>query len=557
MAKLEPIQLDVETTSNNKGIDEAEKRILGFSKSATDASKKILVGFAAIGTAGIAAAGFGIKMAGDLEAARQGFLALLGSAEAADSTMSRIKKEAASTPFELPGLVAGTQALAAITKDGDKAIDMLLDVGKAVAVSGKGQASLDSVVLNLQQISSTGKVTAMDIKQFQGAIPIFNDIVEAAGMTVDQIQNADNAAELLGLAFKAAGEEGGIAAEGFTSQAGTWNQLFSNFKDNIGIIASEFVVTTGIFELAKTVLGKIVDFMGNLITPDSIAKFKEFTVFLQENQPLLAIFGATLFALVAPALWVTATAAWAALVPILLFAAPIIAVGVAAAALYLAFTNNFMGIRDIADSVVNFVTGTIFPILEKGFKIIQVALTVLYNVFNFIFQLIKALVIIAVDYIANTALGKTLIAGFEFVSKHIGQFQESWGLFWDGVGYTVKGAVDGIVKWVREMVDKVKGFVNNIIGSANDVGKAIPGWKEIPMFAKGVTNFSGGPAVVGENGPEIVNLPRGSDVIPNNKIQSALGGGQSSRPISITQYIQDSIDLDFALREIAYEMRTA
>lgn len=43
---------------------------------------------------------------------------------------------------------------------------------------------------------------------------------------------------------------------------------------------------------------------------------------------------------------------------------------------------------------------------------------------------------------------------------------------------------------------------------------------DIPKFAGGVTNFGGGMALVGENGPELVNLPTGSDVIPN----SALGG---------------------------------
>jgi hypothetical protein len=43
----------------------------------------------------------------------------------------------------------------------------------------------------------------------------------------------------------------------------------------------------------------------------------------------------------------------------------------------------------------------------------------------------------------------------------------------------------------------------------------------IPGFAEGVTNFSGGLALVGERGPELVRLPSGSDVIPN----SQLGGG--------------------------------
>jgi phage-related tail protein len=42
----------------------------------------------------------------------------------------------------------------------------------------------------------------------------------------------------------------------------------------------------------------------------------------------------------------------------------------------------------------------------------------------------------------------------------------------------------------------------------------------IPKFADG-TNFApGGLALVGERGPELVNLPRGSQVIPNNQMGS-------------------------------------
>jgi hypothetical protein len=43
----------------------------------------------------------------------------------------------------------------------------------------------------------------------------------------------------------------------------------------------------------------------------------------------------------------------------------------------------------------------------------------------------------------------------------------------------------------------------------------------VPFYADGTDFAPGGMAVVGERGPELVNLPRGSQVIPNDK----LGGG--------------------------------
>jgi hypothetical protein len=53
----------------------------------------------------------------------------------------------------------------------------------------------------------------------------------------------------------------------------------------------------------------------------------------------------------------------------------------------------------------------------------------------------------------------------------------------------------------------------------------------VPGFADGVTNFGGGMAIVGERGPEIVQLPRGSNVIPSG----AAGDVSVTNHIYITQ----------------------
>lgn len=46
---------------------------------------------------------------------------------------------------------------------------------------------------------------------------------------------------------------------------------------------------------------------------------------------------------------------------------------------------------------------------------------------------------------------------------------------------------------------------------------------KVPGFATGVRNFDGGVALVGERGPELVNLPRGASVTPNAQTNSILG----------------------------------
>lgn len=52
-------------------------------------------------------------------------------------------------------------------------------------------------------------------------------------------------------------------------------------------------------------------------------------------------------------------------------------------------------------------------------------------------------------------------------------------------------------------------------------------------YATGTYNHPGGYAVVGERGPEIVDLPRGSKVYPNGEIPDGMGGGDTIYNITI------------------------
>lgn len=92
-----------------------------------------------------------------------------------------------------------------------------------------------------------------------------------------------------------------------------------------------------------------------------------------------------------------------------------------------------------------------------------------------------------------------------------------------------------------------KGYIDDLNNSLNNTNaKASSGgfWSKLfSHFAGGVTNFGGGLAIVGEQGPELVNLPPGSDVIPNGRTQQILNNttaasntpqGTSSNSQSIT-----------------------
>ena len=95
---------------------------------------------------------------------------------------------------------------------------------------------------------------------------------------------------------------------------------------------------------------------------------------------------------------------------------------------------------------------------------------------------------------------------------------------WDGVKGTFKAFINFIIKGLNKIPEglntlkvDIPSWVPNIGGES--LGFNIP---TIPLFAKGTRNFRGGPAVVGEKGAELLNLPRGTDVYSNRQTRSIL-----------------------------------
>lgn len=71
-----------------------------------------------------------------------------------------------------------------------------------------------------------------------------------------------------------------------------------------------------------------------------------------------------------------------------------------------------------------------------------------------------------------------------------------------------KSIVTGAVNWI---IDKVNGMIHAVNNTAGKL-PGVPHIPDIPKLAVGTNNFSGGFALVGEQGPELVHLPKGSAV---------------------------------------------
>ncbi len=217
-------------------------------------------------TMAAAGATLGVKTAADLETARQGFVTLLGDAQQADEVIKRITAEAKRTPFELVGLTQATQLLSSVTKDGNKSVDVIMNIGEALAAMGKGQAELDRIIVNLQQVGAIGYASMVDIKQFAYAgIPIFEMLQTETGLAgdalADFISSGGVSFDMLTGMFDKANDEGGRFFNAFKNQAGTFSQSWANLKDTVSITMAAIVTDTGLFELVKDTLQAVAGFV--------------------------------------------------------------------------------------------------------------------------------------------------------------------------------------------------------------------------------------------------------------------------------------------------------
>ncbi len=388
--------LKLDTNKFDRQLGEVKNKLDGFGSSMATAAKRVAVVGAAMASAGVV---LGIKTAADLESARQGFITLLGSAEAADKTMARVKKEAARTPFEVPGLTKATQMLSSVTHDGDRAINFILDIGRGLAAMGRGQEELDRVAVNLQQIAAIGRAQMIDLKQFAFAgIPIFEMLTKQTGMTGEAldkfITDGGVTFEMLEEMFRSAGQEGGRFFGAYENQAGTWNQRMSNMRDAVKIFLADFVKTTGMFDKGKEAMGRLTDAINrnrDTILTGAVTAFIALSTaiafvmnviggiigFLEKHRIVAAMLAGVIGTMLVGAFLAWAVAATAAAIATLVALAPIILLGAtvgAVAYMIMRHWDTIKNVFNIAKGFISSVVGAMSDIIGRLPGVISLAI---------------------------------------------------------------------------------------------------------------------------------------------------------------------------------------
>lgn len=119
------------------------------------------------------------------------------------------------------------------------------------------------------------------------------------------------------------------------------------------------------------------------------------------------------------------------------------------------------------------------------------------------------------------------------------------GIKVDGLRALQEGLVDAIVNF-KSLGDVARNVVSQILSELlrlqiqQAIIKPLAKALGIPGFATGTDFAPGGLAIVGEKGPELVNLPRGSQVIPNHELAGMGGGTQVHKPTFVFPGITDA-----------------
>jgi hypothetical protein len=190
---------------------------------------------------------------------------------------------------------------------------------------------------------------------------------------------------------------------------------------------------------------------------------------------------------------------------------------------------------DVIAAVFRAVMPVITKVTDVVFPLLGTAATVLLGVISVAFDAIGAVWNVAWD--VATAVTKGIGDAFEGLRRGI-------KLVWDGITGIIKGAINTVIDAVNGMIRSINGIQIHIprIG-VGDVAVGPFDWNglnlpTISRLAAGSRDFGGGWAMLGERGPELARLPRGTDVFSAAQSRDLVAGGSSrSGPLIGSQTI--------------------
>lgn len=543
------VRINGDTSGLEKALGKAEKSGGGLS----DAFKKAEGGsFALLGgltAAGIGATVFGAKSMeaynASVEASAKLRTNLLNVKGATEEHVSALQKQASELQalgvIEDDAIIAGQSQLATFALQGSTIQALTPKIADMVAqLKGHNATAEDMVTIN----NLVGKVMTGNV----GALSKYGvSLSETQKAQLEQGNETERAAVLNEVLAQNYGKVNEALRKTPQGQMTAFKNTFGDFME----LAGEFV---------SNIIGPLVqsfnDWFESMGGPEGVLKsLKEK---FEELQPWLPVIAGALVGGLIPAFVALGASIWTALAPLL----PFIAAGALLGLGIKMLIDHFGGLDAVMKKLqpaIQFMTDIwknyLQPALMDVWKVFQErllpSLKALWDQISpVLIPVLKTLgIIIGVVIFAQIMMFvKALEIGIGWLSNIINwivnaiNWVKGLGDWFGKVPGAIKNAFTTVYEAITAPFEKAFNFIKDlpgkIAGAIGNVGQVIrdklgdwdiPGplgkvRDVIPGFAGGVRNFEGGMAVVGERGPELVHLPRGSDVIPNDQLPTSFSG---------------------------------
>ena len=462
-----------------------------------------------------------------------------GVQKIADEFTQQLRENANATPFETGEVIAaGSRAVSIANGDTKEAIslvklaeDMAAASGGTKTISDAIEALADAKMGETERLKEFGfKVSAEEFEQkgFQG---VSNDLQSFFGGAAEKLATTGS-----GLISTIKGKlKSNIADMGL--------KIVDKLKPALSGIITLIDTAAPAFEAFGTGLAEKIGSGIEAIT----AFIPRLTSGFKAIQPTLSSFGASMMgtlqqvsAAVMPAvnsIMQTVQTVLPAILPVIQTvvntigqvisaAAPVIAglvqgIGTVISTLAPVFQVIFDGIGQKVGSVLSFIgskmgwiqeiIGTVMPvvadILTSAWSVISPIIDIAISVFKVLFNVVQ-----------------TVFNGIASVISSV----------WDKIRPVVEGIGNGL-SWIADKVGGLFGFGG---GGGGETGSN----------AEGTNNWRGGPTWVGEQGPELIDLPRGTRILPNKESVQLASSLQRMRAATAAQNAPSPVPANAPIR---------
>ena len=196
----------------------------------------------------------------NMEDSEAAFEVFLGNTQLATQYLSELKRIAADTPFDLPGVTDAGKKLLAFGFDAQTSLNMLRTIGDASAGLGIGREGVSRITLALGQIKAKGRVMGDELLQLtEAGIPAYTILAEKLHLTANQVKNIGDQGIDADTAIKALTEGMDERFHGMAKKlSDRMHGLVSTIKDNLASIGG--YAFAPLFSALESGLTKIRDF---------------------------------------------------------------------------------------------------------------------------------------------------------------------------------------------------------------------------------------------------------------------------------------------------------